>query len=83
MARKKEDVTKTSHFADIQKVVGLNVGEFHVIDQYKVESFRVTFVGFLHHNPQHRIGVRYKSVRVSKDKVYYFRVNTSQKMGIE
>lgn len=69
------------YFEDIKAVVKLENGQSHMIDYFKSESFRVSLNQYLLRHPELRIGVKYISVRISKDKVLFYRPNYSKKLG--
>lgn len=69
------------YFEDIKEVVKLENGQSHMIDYFKSESFRVSLNQYLLKHPELRVNAKYMSVRISKDKVLFYRTDYSKKLG--
>lgn len=68
------------HEKNIRKLFDLKPGEFLPIDHRIANTFRGTLNYFLRHEPKGD-GISYRHVRVSKDQVYFFKVDLNLKIG--
>jgi hypothetical protein len=66
----------TQYHKEIQAIINLKPGEFFVVDNYCLKSLRVMLNRFLrkYFEGDH---INYRSMIVSKDKAYFFRVDHS------
>lgn len=62
---------------ELDILTSLDPGDFIIIDNKMAESFRTTINAYTRLQPTNR-NIRYKSLRVSKNKTYFFKVDVTK-----